>query len=42
MNDVMDSQELIIEGVSCGSCVNKIEIVLKFVFGVDYVEMNLV
>ncbi|MGC1508465.1 heavy metal translocating P-type ATPase [Ketobacter sp.] len=41
MNDVTDSQELIIEGASCGSCVNKIETALKSVSGVDYAEMNL-
>ena len=34
------SQELIIEGASCASCVGKIEIALKNIEGVDNAEMN--
>ncbi|MFT6113846.1 MAG: Cu+-exporting ATPase, partial [Oleispira sp.] len=32
--------ELLIDGASCGSCVNKIELALKQVSGVDRAEMN--
>lgn len=46
MNKLIDktttdnSQELIIEGASCGSCVSKIEIALKNLKAVDNAEMN--
>jgi len=35
-----NTQELIIEGASCASCVGKIEIALKGIEGVDNAEMN--
>jgi len=35
-----NTQELIIEGASCASCVGKIEIALKSIEGVDNAEMN--
>ncbi len=34
-------QQLLIEGASCASCVNKIEAALNAVPGVDHAEMNL-
>jgi Cu+-exporting ATPase len=38
--DTTHSQELIIDGASCGSCVSKIEASLKNVTGVTHAEMN--
>ena len=38
--DHQNSQELIIEGASCASCVGKIETALKRIDGVDSAEMN--
>jgi Cu+-exporting ATPase len=38
--DNSNTQELIIDGASCASCVNKIEIALKSIEGVDNAEMN--
>lgn len=35
-----NSQELIIEGASCASCVAKIETALKRIDGVDNAQMN--
>ena len=35
-------QQLLIEGASCGSCVNRIESALKQLPGVDDATMNLV
>ncbi|MFT5852213.1 MAG: Cu+-exporting ATPase, partial [Colwellia sp.] len=40
INTTDNSQELIIEGASCASCVSKIELALKNIKGVDSVEMN--
>ena len=42
MNDVAinNTQELIIEGASCASCVGKIEVELNSLEGVDKAEMN--
>ncbi len=39
-NTGSNTQELIIEGASCASCVGKIEIALKNIAGVDKAEMN--
>lgn len=38
--DNNNTQELIIDGASCGSCVSKIETALKSIEGVDNAEMN--
>lgn len=38
--DNYNTQELIIDGASCGSCVSKIETALKSIEGVDNAEMN--
>lgn len=38
--DIKNTQELIIDGASCASCVNKIEVALKSIPGVDKAEMN--
>ena len=40
VNTASNTQELIIEGASCASCVGKIEIALKNIAGVDNAEMN--
>jgi len=39
-NPIVNTQELIIDGASCASCVGKIEIALKNIPGVDSAEMN--
>ncbi len=39
-NTTNNTQELIIEGTSCASCVGKIEIALKNIKGVENAEMN--
>ena len=38
--EIKNTQELIIDGASCASCVNKIEVALKSIPGVDKAEMN--
>ena len=38
--DINNTQELIIDGASCASCVGKIEVALNSVKGVDKAEMN--
>lgn len=38
--DIKNTQELIIDGASCASCVNKIELALKSIPDVDNAEMN--
>lgn len=40
INNIKNTQELIIDGASCASCVSKIEVALKSVPGVDRAEMN--
>lgn len=40
VNTRNNTQELIIEGASCASCVSKIEIALKNIVGVDDAQMN--